>query len=293
MQYRSPDDNFILEEMGCGFQTIAHLDFLLQNSILIGKWGEICFCLTVSSSSLTFLKIGRHRKVPDWTHGNKGLQRPRTWTLGEATSTSFPENLSPGQTPDHLILTQELTEHWKIEVRSKIQLLQTPGRWAFGDSALPLWTRGNRLSIRETGRKLLWEKTPSWDLVTTRHLFIPRRPLGQQGLPGDGRTPGAEVRGPGRQGWNQRGPAKPASRSPQRHLSGKGSLQWVLKISCRLNLQVGLHSPRLRPLISTAPDILLVGRRVCWGAILRPAFSRLLEILGKTEHLCLCILLGA
>lgn len=32
-----------MEGMGCRFQTIAHLDFLLWNSIIIGKWGKIFF----------------------------------------------------------------------------------------------------------------------------------------------------------------------------------------------------------------------------------------------------------
>lgn len=30
---------FFLEGIECRFQTSAHLDFLLQNSIFIGKWG--------------------------------------------------------------------------------------------------------------------------------------------------------------------------------------------------------------------------------------------------------------
>lgn len=46
-----------IEEMGYRFWTIAHLDFLLQNSICIGKQGEIFFLLIISSSSPLSLRL--------------------------------------------------------------------------------------------------------------------------------------------------------------------------------------------------------------------------------------------
>ena len=69
-----------------------------------------------------------------------------------------------------------------MEVESKIRLLQTPGRWAFGDSALRFWTGEDGLSTRPRFSGW-WEKAaPSKDLVVSTHLIIPGGHLDQQGL---------------------------------------------------------------------------------------------------------------